>query len=288
MCWRNLMTLIYWERHLIPRWLFRSIIARFPEQRLKGLVSWGSPVEYFMIDCSGDPLDRVVSGAWFFNWGCITFFSTGGVFERNIAHRRSVTVLCMLYKIRCNQMHPLYVALSVEHVPGWVTLGALVAHRYTYKPPRRRASQTVGLLFLSQCLCGTILLTLYGMVWDWWVLRACPMFFHWPNLLVPFLSSTAFPFPDFLSVDYYCGAGVFGLIWCQSLSPCLSLQTCYNGNRNFFKNQAMSYRFIKNNKTHSRYSVSLKKKLIIHRSVKQNIIINRKKHNVKKINYKQI
>ena len=38
-------------------------------------------------------LDRVVSGARFL---------TGGVFECDLAHRRSVAVLCMLYKIRCN------------------------------------------------------------------------------------------------------------------------------------------------------------------------------------------
>ena len=43
-------------------------------------------------------LDLVVSGARFL---------TGGVFECDIAHRRSVAVLCMLYKIRCNPMHPL-------------------------------------------------------------------------------------------------------------------------------------------------------------------------------------
>ena len=29
-------------------------------------------------------------------------FLTGGVFECDISHRRSVAVLCMLYKIRCN------------------------------------------------------------------------------------------------------------------------------------------------------------------------------------------
>ena len=38
-------------------------------------------------------LDRVVSGARFIS---------GGVFECDISHRRSVAVLCMLYKIRCN------------------------------------------------------------------------------------------------------------------------------------------------------------------------------------------
>ena len=43
-------------------------------------------------------LDHAVSGARFI---------TGGVFKCDIAHRRSVAVLCMLYKIMCNPMHPL-------------------------------------------------------------------------------------------------------------------------------------------------------------------------------------
>ena len=47
-------------------------------------------------------LDRSVSGARFL---------TGGVFECDISHRRSVAVLCMLYKIRCNPVHPLNGAL---------------------------------------------------------------------------------------------------------------------------------------------------------------------------------
>ena len=51
------------------------------------------------------------------------------VFECDIAHRRSVAVLCMLYKIRCNLMHPLNDALPGPYVPVLVTRGALVAHR---------------------------------------------------------------------------------------------------------------------------------------------------------------
>ena len=47
-------------------------------------------------------LDRAVSGARFL---------TGGVFECDISRRRSVVVLCMLYKIRCNPVHPLNGAL---------------------------------------------------------------------------------------------------------------------------------------------------------------------------------
>ena len=63
-------------------------------------------------------------------------FLTEGVFECDIAHRRFVEVLCMLYKIRSNPMHPLNGALPGPYVPVRVTRGALVAHRYTYAPPR--------------------------------------------------------------------------------------------------------------------------------------------------------
>ena len=38
-------------------------------------------------------------------------------------------------------MHPLNGALPGPYVPVRVTRGALVTHRYTYAPPRRRTSQ---------------------------------------------------------------------------------------------------------------------------------------------------
>ena len=77
-------------------------------------------------------VDRAVSGARFL---------TGGVYECDIAHRRSVAVLCMLYMIRCNPMHPINGARPRPCVPVLVTRGALVEHRYTYAPPRFRTSQ---------------------------------------------------------------------------------------------------------------------------------------------------
>ena len=77
-------------------------------------------------------LNRAVSGARFL---------TGGVFECDISPRRSVAVLCMMYKIRCNPMHPLNDVLPGPDVPVQVTRGALVAHRYTYAPPRCRTTQ---------------------------------------------------------------------------------------------------------------------------------------------------
>ena len=88
-------------------------------------------------------LDRAVIGARFL---------TAGVFECHIAHCRSVAVLCMLYMIRCNPMHPLNDVLPGPYVPVWATRGALVTHRYTYVPPRCRTSQycrTVVLILVS-------------------------------------------------------------------------------------------------------------------------------------------
>ena len=49
-----------------------------------------------------------------------------GVFQCNIAHRRSVAVLCMLYKIKSTPMHPLHHALTLPYVPMWFKRGALV------------------------------------------------------------------------------------------------------------------------------------------------------------------
>ena len=77
-------------------------------------------------------LDRTVSDARFL---------TGGVFECDISNRRSVAVLCMFYKIRCNPVHPLNGALPRPYVPVRKTRAALVAHRYTYAPPRCRTLQ---------------------------------------------------------------------------------------------------------------------------------------------------
>ena len=79
-------------------------------------------------------LDRVVSGVRFL---------TRGLFDCDITHRRSVAVLCMLYKIRCNPVHPLNGALPGPYLPVRVTGGALVAHRYTYAPHRCRTLQYI-------------------------------------------------------------------------------------------------------------------------------------------------
>ena len=154
------MTLLYWDWHLIPRWPFfkkhlRSV-SRATSQRLgilrkscrvfhdrlllgrcfRGFVlpvlEYCSAFWCSAADTHLKQLDRAVSGARFL---------TGGVFEYDIAHRRSVAVLCMLYKTRCNLVHPLNGALPGPCAPVRVTRGALVSHRYTYAPPSCRTSQ---------------------------------------------------------------------------------------------------------------------------------------------------
>ena len=121
-------------------------------------------------------LDLPVSGA---------LFRTGGVLECDIAHRRSVAALCMLYKIRCNPMHPLNDALPGPYVPVRVTRDALVAHRNTYAPPGCRTSQFRRTFVSSQCPSRTIFLTPYSMVWDWRVSRYGQCFFIGLSCSIP-------------------------------------------------------------------------------------------------------
>ena len=68
-------------------------------------------------------LDRVVSGS---------SFLTVGVFQCNIEHRRSVSVISVLYKISVTKFS-LFMVLYLCHIYySAVTRGARVAHRYTY------------------------------------------------------------------------------------------------------------------------------------------------------------
>ena len=92
---------------------------------------------YFAVWCSAADthlklLDRVVSGA---------YFLAGGELNCDLSHRRSVAVLSMLNKIRCNQKHPICGTLPVPYVPVRVTRGALIAYRYTFAPPCCRTPQ---------------------------------------------------------------------------------------------------------------------------------------------------
>ena len=134
-------------------------------------------------------LDRAVSGAQFLTGVClsVTFlivdpwqfcvcFIGSGVTR--------CTLLMVLYLDRMCQPR-LYAVL-------WLHLGSLM-HRFAADP-----CITAGFLFLSRCPSGTILLTLYSMVWDWRVSRAGPMLLYWPKRLYLYYSLLLFsPFSSF-------------------------------------------------------------------------------------------
>ena len=110
----------------------RSLLVRCFRGFVLPVLEYCSAVWCSAADTHLKLLDRAVSGARFLAWG---------VFLCDISHRRFVAVLCMLYKFRCNQVHPLNGALPGPYVPVRVTRGALVAHRYTYAPPCCRTLQ---------------------------------------------------------------------------------------------------------------------------------------------------
>ena len=105
----------------------------------------------------------------------------------DISHRRSVAVLCMLYKIRCNPVCPLNGALPGPYVPAPVTRGALVAHRYTYAPPRCRTFQYSKTSTPVQQERVEALHTAEpsSTVWDWRVSRAGQCFFIGISCSIP-------------------------------------------------------------------------------------------------------
>ena len=113
----------FYDRSLLGR-CFRGFVPPFWRTVLQCFVRL--PIHTFKL------LYRAVSGARFL---------TGGVLECDIAHRRTVGILCMLYKISCKPVRPLIGDLPRPHVPVLVTSGAMVAHRYAYESPSCRTSQ---------------------------------------------------------------------------------------------------------------------------------------------------
>ena len=89
-------------------------------------------------------------------------------------------------------------------------------HQYTYVPPHCRTSQYHRTFISLSVSSGTTLLSPYLMVWwDWRVSRAGPIFFFIGlSCSFPTLVFYYFPFLFFLSLGWYCGAGVFRLIRC--------------------------------------------------------------------------
>ena len=131
---------------------------------------------------------------------------------------------------RCTLLMVLYLDHMCQcglHAVLWLDIGTLMRHLAA------EPCSTALLLFHSRCPSGMILLTPYSLVWDWRVSRAGPMLLYWPKLLYPYYSLLLFfPFLFFLSIGWYCGAGVFGLIGYTSLSCSLALPTFFNNSNN--------------------------------------------------------
>ena len=113
----------------------------------------------------------------------------------DIAHRRSVAVLCMLYKIMCN--------------PSAVTRGALVAHRYTCSITRCKTSHYrrtfIPLSVSTLNDLADLVLNDVGLAG----FKSLANSFLLTEAALSLLSSTIFPLLVFLSIGWYYGAGVF-------------------------------------------------------------------------------
>ena len=111
-------------------------------------------------------------------------------------------------------MHPLCGALPVPYVPVRITRGAVIAHRFTYAPPRCRTSQYRRTFIpLSVSLRNDLSDPVFdGVGLEGFKSRANAFFVGLAarSLFV----SCCFPFLLFHSVGWCCGVGVFGLIGC--------------------------------------------------------------------------
>ena len=128
-------------------------------------------------------------------------------------------------------MHPLYGALPVPYVPGRIIRGALVAHGYTCGP-HCRSSQYSRTFISTTASSGTILPTLCSILWDGGFQEQGQCFFIGLSCANTFCLLLFSPFLYFLSIGWYCGTVVFGLIRCILPSPSPALLTYFNNNNN--------------------------------------------------------
>ena len=148
-----------------------------------------------------------------------------------IIYPRQYCLCCITGATRCTLLMVLFLDRICQcglNAVLWSHIGSLM--RFLAAEPR----STAGPLFPCQCPSGTILLALYLMVWDWRFQEQANAL-YWPKLPYPYYCLLLFfPFSSFClySIGWYCGAGVFGLIGCTSLSLSLALPTSFNNNNN--------------------------------------------------------
>ena len=145
------------------------------------------------------------------------------MFECDIAQSRSVSIPCMLYKIRCNPVHPLNGARPGPYT--LVTRGAMVAHRFTYRTSVLVAHRTSA---APRCRTSQYRRTFIALSVSLWNDLANPVFDGVG------LAGFFYRFFLFLLSVYrlVLWDGVFGLIGCISLSLSLALPTFFNNTNN--------------------------------------------------------
>ena len=138
--------------------------------------------------------------------------------------------MCMLYRIRCNLIHPLCGALHVPDVAVQVTQCALVVNQYTYVPTHCRTSQyhRTFILPLSSSLWNDLADPVFDGVGLAGFKRIANSFLLAYAVLSLF-SLLQFPL-SLISFGWHCGAGVFLLIGSKSLSPTHLLRTFFKNN----------------------------------------------------------
>ena len=188
----------------------RSLLGRCFRGFVLPVLEYCSAVWCSAADTHLKLLDRAVSGAR---------FPAGG----NISHRRSVAVQCMLYKIRCNPVHPLnglYLYRMCQrglHAVLWLHIGTLM-HRHAAEH-----CSTAELFFLSRYPTGTILLSPFWQGQCFFIGLSCSI----PTIVF-------YPFSLSLLSVYRLVLWGWGLRTARvsSLSLSLALPTFFNNNNN--------------------------------------------------------
>ena len=130
---------------------------------------------------------------------------------------------------RCPLLMVLYLDRMCQcglHGVLWSYIGTLM-HRLAAEP-----RSIARLSFPYWCHSGTILLTSYSMCGTFRFQEQGQCFFIGLSCSIPTIILYSLSFLFFLSIGWYCGAGVFGLIRCISLSLSFALPTFINNNNN--------------------------------------------------------
>ena len=127
--------------------------THLPELQLRGLVSWESAGKYFIIrHFFWDLFEALSCWSWSIAQNCGAQLSIhtlnywtemSGVLVFSWRYFRMqpcpsticIALLCMLFKIKSNPMHPLNGTLPLPYVTAGVPLGAFVAYWHSFAPP---------------------------------------------------------------------------------------------------------------------------------------------------------